>query len=521
MAQFEKYFKNPATGEIVLVKSNDRFLFEQKALKLKEKWEREAERERVRYQKELKAATAKQQTELLEEQRKSLREILVHTLHIDDRIIWEDLKNRKKFRKFKPSRGEPTQSEYFETVPSASILEWIVPYLRSRRLRLHQEAYQRYQDDVREFNALVDQEEAAYQRQKTEFESEQAEHNRMVDDLRRRFELIEPEAIERYVELVLDRSEYPDLINLSLESFYLPDRRSILVEMNLPHPDVIPNVAEYRYVATRDTITEKELKKGEHKKLYEDAISQIAVRTIHEIFESVYVDAVDLVIFNGWVSGIDPKTGQDFRNCILSVQAEKDYFLSLNLERVDARECVRGLKGLVASDLIELAPVKPILHLDRSDARIIEAEEVIDGLDSGMNLAEMEWQMFETLVRDLFGKMFSGDGVSVEVTRASRDAGVDAIVYDPDPIKGGKFVIQAKRYNIPVPVSAVRDLYGTVMNEGAVKGILVTTANYGKDSLEFAKDKPLGLINGSELIYLLNKHGYKAHIELRKTRPTA
>jgi len=36
----------------------------------------------------------------------------------------------------------------------------------------------------------------------------------------------------------------------------------------------------------------------------------------------------------------------------------------------------------------------------------------------------------------------------VKVTQASRDRGVDAIAFDPDPIRGGKFVIQAKRYNI-------------------------------------------------------------------------
>jgi hypothetical protein len=45
-----------------------------------------------------------------------------------------------------------------------------------------------------------------------------------------------------------------------------------------------------------------------------------------------------------------------------------------------------------------------------------------------------------------------------------------------------------------VGVAAVRDLYGTVMNEGATKGILVTTSDYGKDSYEFAKDKPLTLL---------------------------
>jgi len=104
----------------------------------------------------------------------------------------------------------------------------------------------------------------------------------------------------------------------------------------------------------------------------------------------------------------------------------------------------------------------------------------------------------------------------VKITRASRDWGVDAIAFDPDPIRGGKFVIQAKRYNDIVPVSAVRDLYGTMINEGASRGILVTTAYYGPESREFAKDKPITLIDGSNLVYMLSQHGYKARVELKK-----
>ena len=46
---------------------------------------------------------------------------------------------------------------------------------------------------------------------------------------------------------------------------------------------------------------------------------------------------------------------------------------------------------------------------------------------------------------------------------------------------------------------AVRDLYGTVMNEGASKGILVTTSHYGRAAYKFAKDKPLELLEGPQV----------------------
>lgn len=133
----------------------------------------------------------------------------------------------------------------------------------------------------------------------------------------------------------------------------------------------------------------------------------------------------------------------------------------------------------------------------------------------------MDWEDFEHLIREIFEKEFSSNGGEVKVTQASRDGGVDAVAFDPDPIRGGKIVIQAKRYAYTVGVSAVRDLYGTVMNEGASKGILVTTSDYGPDAYEFANGKPLTLLSGSNLLHLLTRHGVDAHIDLHEARKAA
>jgi restriction system protein len=154
------------------------------------------------------------------------------------------------------------------------------------------------------------------------------------------------------------------------------------------------------------------------------------------------------------------------------------------------------------------------MELKRDDERFVESKEVLDQLRPEDNLAAMEWEDFEHLVRELFEKEFAQTGGEVRVTQASRDRGVDAIAFDPDPIRGGKFVIQAKRYNMVVPVSAVRDLYGTMIAEGATKGILVTTSYYGRDSREFAKDKPITLIDGENLLHMLQKHGHNMHIAM-------
>lgn len=51
-----------------------------------------------------------------------------------------------------------------------------------------------------------------------------------------------------------------------------------------------------------------------------------------------------------------------------------------------------------------------------------------------------------------------------------------------------------------------------------MEGILVTTSDYGKDSYEFAKDKPLTLLNGSNLLALLEKHGHQARIDVTEAK---
>lgn len=142
------------------------------------------------------------------------------------------------------------------------------------------------------------------------------------------------------------------------------------------------------------------------------------------------------------------------------------------------------------------------------DKRFVQEEDIASTLDLRPNLMDLDPFEFEHLVANLFSKM----GLETKQTRLSKDGGVDAIAFDLRPVLGGKIVIQAKRYKNTVGVSAVRDLYGTMINEGASKGILVSTSSYGSDAFEFSKGKPIDLIDGGGLLYLLDQVGVKAKI---------
>jgi restriction system protein len=93
----------------------------------------------------------------------------------------------------------------------------------------------------------------------------------------------------------------------------------------------------------------------------------------------------------------------------------------------------------------EIVPIEPQIRLDKKDDRFVEGKEVLEGMAQGQNLATMDWQDFEHLIRELLAKEFGRtEGSEVRITRASRDRGVDAGIFDPDPLRGGKSVVQAK-----------------------------------------------------------------------------
>jgi restriction system protein len=316
----------------------------------------------------------------------------------------------------------------------------------------------------------------------------------------------------------LSRSKYPDYFPKEFDVEYLNEARRLIVDYELPSVEVMPRTREVKYVKTRNEFVEKYLTERQTNELYDSLCYQLCLRTVHEVIEADYIDVIHSVAFNGWVQFVSPETGKEVRSCILSIHVTKEQFLEINLAAVKPKACFRSLKGIGSAQLHKMAAVAPIATISRNDRRFVEDRAVLAKLGEGVNLACVHWEEFEHLVREVFGQEFSSDGGEVKITQSSRDGGIDAVAFDPDPIRGGKIVIQAKRYTNTVGVSAVRDLYGTLLNEGANKGILVTTSTFGSDAYEFIKGKPLSLLDGSNLLHLMERHGHKARIDIREAK---
>lgn len=488
--------------------------------------------------------------------------ILLHTLNVNDAINWESLKSRETFKIPKPkpcinaemSKWEKENPLVLSKEPEEPLMELFKPDLsffdkiipKRKRLKenesalLYKEAYSDWQtkcNEIKEYNKkkeieynlLKDEFYKSVQRKdeddlnswkerKDLFYKERSLQHQRVDEFKKRYIEKDNEAIEDYCEIVLNNSEYPDFISKDFRLEYNGDNKILIIEYQLPNIELFPVVKECKFIVSKREIKTTSISTSELNKIYDKALYDMTLRTIHEIFEADINDAIDAVSFNGWVLQIDKATGNEVNNCIISIQVQKEEFLKINLQNVDSKACFKGLKGVSSSKLFQTTPIRPILQIKKEDKRFVESYDVSEQIDNSTNLALMDWEDFEHLIREIFGKEFSSNGGEVKVTQASRDGGVDAIAFDPDPIRGGKIVIQAKRYTNTVGVSAVRDLYGTVMNEGATKGILVTTADYGPDAYSFVKDKPLTLLNGSNLLFLLEKHGIHAKIDIKEAK---
>ena len=494
----------------------------------REKLAREQERLKAQADKDAKQRYLASRSEEVEDlnralntQIEQLRGILEHTFSIDDTISFKSLLLQEQYPEFSPPgelttpHKKPVQEEFFQGIEAPSGIKQLIPG-----------AYERYQRDFREakekylaaWNKGKEQEEQRlvklnqlkeeYEAGKRAFIAKVEQNSQEVEEFETAYQDGDPNAIVAYSTMVLERSEYPEGFPQEFRVGYAPDPKELIVEYELPDVSLVPTVSEYRYIKTKDAIEEKACKPAEIKEIYQEIVASVCLRTVHEVLEADQGQHIQVVVFNGFVQAVDRSTGRDVRPCLISIRVTRPKFLELDLRRIDKRACLRNLGAQVSSQAAEMIPVKPIVEFDMVDKRFVEQSDVLADLESRPNLMELSPFEFENLVSNLFDRM----GLQTRQTRSSKDGGVDAVAFDPRPILGGKVIIQAKRYKNPVGVSAVRDLYGTMMNEGANKGILVATSHYGTDAYEFSKDKPIELIDGGGLLYLLEQVGVQARI---------
>lgn len=94
------------------------------------------------------------------------------------------------------------------------------------------------------------------------------------------------------------------------------------------------------------------------------------------------------------------------------------------------------------------------------------------------------------------GGLFRQKGYRVVVRGRSGDLGVDLELTDGHERRA---IVQCKRYRDTVGAEVVRELYGTLIHEQVAHAFLVTTADISEAAREWARGKPMTLIDGEML----------------------
>jgi restriction system protein len=359
-----------------VIRSDDRGIVERKAdiqiADWEERWERHQARQAVADRQQKNAEEARRRTEAARTRLEKLRGTLEHTLHVDDTIHWEELRDEQPFRRPRPERPalpprpSPNHPSYSYEL---TVVDRLFP---QRRQAKEGEARRRYEVDLAQWQQRVDDrtrihEEAVadWEEARHAHEKRQAENNRAVDAQRERYMSGDPVAVTGYCDLVLSRSEYPDDFPQEWELQYIPDVGMLIIDYRLPAPDAIPTLSAVRFSNSRDEFVERHLSDRKVAELYDDVVYQIALRTVHEVLEADAIKALATVIFNGRVETIDPATGNEIDACLVSVRTHRDEFLELRLSHIDPARCFDALGGVKGSDPHRIVSVQPIRERDR------------------------------------------------------------------------------------------------------------------------------------------------------------
>lgn len=128
MALYEKTITDNYSGDIYCAKSNDPYLLEQKIQRKREVWAKKQARQENLDHKESQIELAESNTEEAVNLIEEVNNILNHTLSIDDKIEWEKLYKKDKFKSFVFDAKEPLKDEFNKIIPAISTFEYYLGF---------------------------------------------------------------------------------------------------------------------------------------------------------------------------------------------------------------------------------------------------------------------------------------------------------------------------------------------------------------------------------------------------------
>jgi len=181
-----------------------------------------------------------------------------------------------------------------------------------------------------------------------------------ADSMQRQLLAGDVAVVERGARLVLERSSYPPDFAKKFALAYDLALRALSIDYELLGPSIVPDITGYTYVQSKDEVKPKPRTDSQRKQLYTTYISNIALRSLKEIFVGLPIGVIERISFSGSVSGIDRARGSEAKFRLVSVAVGRDEFRQLSLAQVDPAQCIAALGGTLSRNPLALVPVEMV-----------------------------------------------------------------------------------------------------------------------------------------------------------------
>ena len=283
---------------------------------------------------------------------------------------------------------EPKREDW-TFVPQFNFFDKMFAFRRNRKIRLgEKQANDGFQKDCEQWSAEVarikeanDNLHQTHQRlaanwadKKTAWEKHRPRTNAELDAAAAGLKNGNSDSVYWLFENVWNLLPLPeDFLSGEYQLHYDEAAKTLVIDLDLPEFEKTPNVKNYRFVAAKSDTEEVKHKDSFVQKVYDEFVYQLALAVPHAFFTCDAEQTVQAIVFNGWVTYINRATGNKTTACIVSLHCEPSELLKINLREVDAKTCFRSLKGVASPQISSLTPVRPIINVDRSDKRFVNA----------------------------------------------------------------------------------------------------------------------------------------------------
>ena len=177
--------------------------------------------------------------------------------------------------------------------------------------------------------------------------------------------------------------------------------------------------------------------------------------------------------------------------------------VAFRVRRSDAEEAAAGGAVGRAVAEAELTPDEQI-RAGYASLRSALAEQLLERVKG------VSPDFFEELVVALLVKMGYGGSHedAAKVVGRSGDGGIDGIIKE-DRLGLSNIYLQAKRWDSTVGRPTIQQFAGALQGQRARKGVLLTTSNFSRDAVDYAKglQNTIVLIDGAQLAQLMIDYG--------------